>query len=62
MDEGVHHVGDEERRPAQAEAAHYDRQRLCRLRLDAHAAVSYGGLLRGGGGRGCPEPVVLQWI
>lgn len=62
MDERVHHVGDEERRPAQAETAHYDRQRLCRLRLDAHAAVGYGSLLRGRGAHRCPEAVVLQWI
>ena len=36
---GVHHVGDEERRPAEAEAAHDDAQGLCRLGFSSHAVV-----------------------
>lgn len=36
----VHHVGDEERRPAKAEAAHDDAESLCRLRLCPHAVVA----------------------
>lgn len=39
VDERVHHVGDEERRPAQAEAAHDDAQSLGRLGLCPHAVV-----------------------
>lgn len=39
VDERVHHVGDEERRPAQAEAAHDDAQSLGRLGFRSHAVV-----------------------
>lgn len=38
--EGVHHVRDEERGPAQAEAAHDDAQSLGCLGLGAHAVVA----------------------
>lgn len=37
---GVHNIGNEERRPAQAEAAHDDAQRLCRLSFCSHAVVA----------------------
>lgn len=36
----VHHVGDEERRPAEAETPHDDAQSLCRLRFCPHAVVA----------------------
>lgn len=38
--ERVHHVRDEERGPAQAEAAHDDTQSLGRLGLSSHAVVA----------------------
>lgn len=38
--EGVHHIRDEERSPAQAEAAHDYAQSLGRLGLGAHAVVA----------------------
>lgn len=37
---GIHHVGDEERRPAEAETSHNDAQSLCRFRLCSHAVVA----------------------
>ncbi len=37
---GVHHVGDEERRPAEAETSHNDAQSLCCLSLCSHAVVA----------------------
>lgn len=61
LDERVHHVGDEERCPAKAETAHDDRQRLGCLGLHSHATVVHGRLLCGGG-RCCPEAVVLQRV
>lgn len=47
----VHHVGDKERRPAEAETAHDDAQRLCRLGLCPHAVVALvvGRVRRGAG-------------
>lgn len=38
--EGVHHVGDEERSPTEAKAAHDDAQSLGCLGLSAHAVVA----------------------
>lgn len=38
--ERVHHIGDKERRPAEAETPHNDAQRLRCLRLSSHAVVA----------------------
>lgn len=62
MDEGVHHIRDEKWRPAQGEAAHYDRQCLCCSRLNAHASVSSLRLFWGQGPGRCPQAVVIPWI
>jgi len=51
---GVHHVGDEERRPAQAEATHDDAQGLRRLGLGPHAVVA---LVVGGVRAGSARPL-----
>lgn len=36
----IHHVGDEERRPTEAEASHDDAESLCRLCLCSHPVVA----------------------